>query len=303
MGEGSNKFIDSIESLFRAVLSIMLYLVPAIPVLYLFDKLNTSKTVYQGVYSAIVSLLTICLFIGVNQILKKSNDSFIVRDRLDIVQVMCIIVIALGLVGMVYCYLTFADVISDFLESLKDKIEEYNESVDRLSEVEQYHVPLWDSILYIFDLTILIPFSEELVFRGAVLGSLKRGFRPWLAIVLSAVIFGLMHGISMHIGYAVICGLVMGAVYHMTNSIFASFLIHSIFNFLGSCIPFFFDLQLFGVTDGLRYVTVRAMWYGCIGMMLPAIFAYILLLTRYRMKTGKNKALIETKAEEKNEQA
>ncbi len=296
-----SRVVGCVESIFRAVLAILLYLLPAFPVLFVFRLLNITSRVYTGVYSAATSLLTIVIFILADRLLRKSNDSFIVKDKLDATQIISVVVIAMGLVGMVYCYLEFADIIAEYIDSLKEKVVEYEDAMDRFKDVEETAVPLWDSIIYMFSMVILIPLSEELVFRGAVLGSLRRGFKPWTAILLSALVFGIMHGISMHIVYALICGIIMGACYYFTNSIYASFLIHGVFNLIGSCIPFFFDLGFAG-SGNIRVGTILTMRYSCIGMMLPAVFAYMLLLTRHRMKTGKYKPVIEAKAEETDEQ-
>ncbi|MCR4689609.1 MAG: CPBP family intramembrane metalloprotease [Saccharofermentans sp.] len=281
-----SKIARGIEALFRAVLAILLYLLPAFPVSFAFMALNKSTNVYNGLYSATTAIVTIILFIAVNKVLSRSNDSFIAHDRLDKISVISLIAIALGLIGMVYCYLDIADVISEYIDSFKEKVAEYGEAMDRFSDVEEEAVPLWDSVIYMISMVILIPLTEELVFRGAVLGSLRRGFKPWTAIVLSALIFGLMHGISMHIGYALICGLIIGACYYFTNSIYASFMIHAIFNLVGSAVPFFMDLNLFEIDPQIRHGIQATMNYICIGMMIPAVCAYLLLMTKHRIKDG-----------------
>ena len=45
---------------------------------------------------------------------------------------------------------------------------------------------------------VIVPFAEEIVFRGAILRNLLRLFdgKPWAAILISAIIFGLVHGNS-----------------------------------------------------------------------------------------------------------
>jgi len=67
-------------------------------------------------------------------------------------------------------------------------------------------IPLW---------LILIAFAaapaicEELAFRGFLLTGFSRGRRAWLAIVLSAVTFGLMHMIPQQVFNAALLGLVL----------------------------------------------------------------------------------------------
>ena len=114
---------------------------------------------------------------------------------------------ALGLLGFVDTYLSIAGMISDYFESLKNAIKDYSQSVDRYADVDSVKVPVWDNVLYTLSMFILIPVREELIFRGAVFGELEKGFKPGVAVFLASVVFGAMHGLSVHIGYAFVCGL------------------------------------------------------------------------------------------------
>ena len=62
-------------------------------------------------------------------------------------------------------------------------------------------VPIYQQIA----VYILAPVVEEMVFRGVLLGELLKRINPVVSILFSATIFGLMHGISIHIGYDLIC--------------------------------------------------------------------------------------------------
>ena len=54
------------------------------------------------------------------------------------------------------------------------------------------------------------PLAEELVFRGIIQSRLERSLPAWIAVVLQAVLFGLIHGTPVQIGYAFIMGLLFG---------------------------------------------------------------------------------------------
>lgn len=78
--------------------------------------------------------------------------------------------------------------------------------------------------------TAIIPaFVEELLFRGVVLTNLlPYGRAP--AVVISAVLFGLMHQNPAQIFYATMAGLVLGLVCVRTRSIWGGVLIHFVNN-------------------------------------------------------------------------
>ena len=81
-------------------------------------------------------------------------------------------------------------------------------------------------------LTLGAAVSEELVFRGAVLGLLRRRFPTWLAIVMQAAAFALMHGLAIRLPHTFGIGLLFGVVAVRTRSILPTLLMHATFNLM-----------------------------------------------------------------------
>ncbi len=77
------------------------------------------------------------------------------------------------------------------------------------------------------------PVVEEVVFRGLILSRLRRAMPGWLALVLSAAIFGVCHGHPVWIAYAFLLGLVFGGMTLRSGSILPSMLAHVVFNGTG----------------------------------------------------------------------
>ena len=75
------------------------------------------------------------------------------------------------------------------------------------------------------DTAIVPAVFEEFAFRGVVLNKLRK-FGDSYAIIMSAVLFGLMHGNLSQIPFAFILGLVIGFIAVKTNSIIPGILIH-----------------------------------------------------------------------------
>ena len=67
---------------------------------------------------------------------------------------------------------------------------------------------------------LLAPLAEEMVFRGAVLRSLLRWKEnPWIGIVISAVLFAVIHMNPAQMPHAFLIGLLLGWLYYRTDSI------------------------------------------------------------------------------------
>lgn len=80
---------------------------------------------------------------------------------------------------------------------------------------------------------IVAPLAEEMVFRGAILRKLLGRFGEkwhWVAILISAVIFGAVHGNIPQFVHAALIGLLLGWMYYRTGSILPGVLLHWVNN-------------------------------------------------------------------------
>ena len=74
------------------------------------------------------------------------------------------------------------------------------------------------------------PLIEELIFRGIMFDRVKRGWGIVLATILSALLFGLVHGNPLQGLYAAVCGLVLALVYNFTFSFWCAVIAHGAYN-------------------------------------------------------------------------
>jgi len=80
---------------------------------------------------------------------------------------------------------------------------------------------------------ILVPFSEELFFRGAIYTWLRERASMWPAVLISAALFGLGHFDSLGVVAAsFVMGVVNAVVFEKTRSIWVPFAIHAANNSL-----------------------------------------------------------------------
>ncbi|GEM_PF-5599927 len=90
------------------------------------------------------------------------------------------------------------------------------------------------SIEDIIFISILSGVAEELLFRGWIMGVFFMFDRPWLGLVVSSVVFGLIHiwgrqGIGYGV-YATGMGFVLGLLFIFTDVIWAPILAHGVNN-------------------------------------------------------------------------
>ena len=78
---------------------------------------------------------------------------------------------------------------------------------------------------------LLAPLVEEMVFRGAILRSLLRWKEnPWVGIVISALLFALIHMNPAQMPHAFLIGLLLGWMYYRTDSIVPGVVYHWVNN-------------------------------------------------------------------------
>ncbi|MBQ2810417.1 MAG: CPBP family intramembrane metalloprotease [Clostridia bacterium] len=119
--------------------------------------------------------------------------------------------------------------------------------------------------IQIIGVAIMAPLAEEIIFRACIQGTLERGLPAWASILITSVIFGLMHGTPISFIYATTLGILMGWLYHAFKSIVPSMLFHFGFNtlslFLSEDTPLFFFIAsfvVFGVCLGfLIYYSIK----------------------------------------------
>ena len=125
---------------------------------------------------------------------------------------------------------------------------------------------------------IMAPIFEEIVFRGIIQkGLINKGMNPATAIIISSVVFGLVHGNPWQFVGAVLLGCVLGLVYHKTKSLLLPILLHAFNNLCSSILIFYGDSESFADVFRLSEWLVLG-----IGIILFAVFYYLFTL-KYRV--------------------
>ena len=118
---------------------------------------------------------------------------------------------------------------------------------------------------------LIVPFCEELFFRGYLLGALER-FGGLRAALVSALCFALAHGVS--VGGLVVhtlMGLVLVLIFYRTQSLYAAMLVHGCYNLAIVLISYSGLTVLF---DRLSLLSCALRLAGCAAFVLLARLAY-----------------------------
>lgn len=114
-----------------------------------------------------------------------------------------------------------------FLSGILTKlIPSYNEVANQLATSRA-------SVLQLIITIVLIPIYEEIFYRGIIFGYLRKNFNIIVAIVVQALVFGVMHLNLVQGIYTFILGIVLALIYMYSESILGNITVHIIFNLLG----------------------------------------------------------------------
>lgn len=132
--------------------------------------------------------------------------------------------------------------------------------------------------------------AEEMIFRGMAVDIVKAKFNKLLTILITALIFGLVHlvagifsnplGALIQAGYTFFLGLVVGFAYVFDGGIYVAVAIHFLFNFLNDGLfPILYD----GNWNTLFYIVNISVGAAA------AIYLAIIYLLKYSKNSAKSK--------------
>jgi len=86
-------------------------------------------------------------------------------------------------------------------------------------------------LLFAISVSIIPAIVEEFAFRGIVMGQLRK-YGESFAIIVSSILFGMMHGNIAQIPFAFMVGLVLGYLTVKSNNLYPAIIVHFFNNFM-----------------------------------------------------------------------
>lgn len=208
------------------------------------EQLGLSNTAFLCVYACIYALamgLPLTLLIGRKSLFRHSFH----KDSLSAGRLFLYVIAAVG--GCMFANIV-TSIFMTFWESWGFPVPTPPEMMES--------TPI-SLILNLFVIAVLPAILEEALFRGCVL----RVLRPYgngLAIVVSSVLFSLMHGNIRQIPFALIVGLILGWLYVASNSLWLPILVH----FVNNALSVIMDYCSSFMSDGATSIFYTGIIYG-----------------------------------------
>lgn len=150
-------------------------------------------------------------------------------------------------------------------------------------------------VLSSFCFAIVPAIVEEFVYRGVVFNGLKTSFKPVTAILLSALIFMLMHFNIYQTFYQFILGVVLSLICYYTGSILYSIVFHMLNNFMVVLFAYVAP-NLFVVSN--MSAPIMLLIVGGALLAAGALFGLFVLLKKLCQKYDTRAKVIEEKSEQ-----
>lgn len=132
--------------------------------------------------------------------------------------------VVVGAPSLLVLALGLAELVNTWLFPVPDQlIEAFGESLTP-------DIPFWQLVFFV---TIMPAVFEEIAFRGVLLSGLRKQLRrPWAAVLVSALVFGVFHVSLFRIAPTALLGVALAVVVVRTGSIYPAMLWHFLNNFL-----------------------------------------------------------------------
>ena len=169
--------------------------------------------------SVIASIISVWAYMLIYRIRKKDISEYVPAKQVPTVIIMMSGCLAIGMRLLVAVYY-----------SLVKNVGIFERSLQKAAELSPESTTLAQSFVAAFSILIVAPLFEEFLFRGIVMGELLTIMRPWAAITLQAILFGIAHGGLFQGLFTFVIGIVLGIVYYRTESIKTVTGCHSVFN-------------------------------------------------------------------------
>lgn len=148
----------------------------------------------------------------------------------------------------------------------------------------------WSFMIILLCVGILPALLEEFAIRGVVMGALRKHLSDGAAIVVSAALFGLLHGNLQQIPFAFGMGLVLGYAVVYSGSIIPSVIIHA----LNNCVSVIMSYATADLTPAVS--SVVSLLYFAVALVI-GLCGFIMLI-----KIDKNALRLSTEHSENTKQ-
>lgn len=185
------------------------------------DFRAVNQAVLTTVAGGIIYIITLVMAIGLPWIIKRNKTTRIELGLTRLPEWLDFLLAPAGFFVYVILSAIFA-----LLAGMLPFVDPEQVQDTGFSQISQQY----EFVLAFLMLIIIAPIAEEVLFRGYLLGKLRQYVPVWVAILITSVLFGIVHG-AWNIGIDVFAlSIVLCVLRIMTKSLWAPIMLHMIKN-------------------------------------------------------------------------
>ena len=182
-------------------------------------------------FDTVICVVTCILLFAVYYFTYRKNDGLVLADskmpKWMVVPFAIIITLGMGLVSSLWLDFAYTQLAN--VPFVAQSVESFDSAWSTIGE-DPY---IWVCL----SVVIFGPIAEELLFRGIIHNSIKKVCNPYVAIVLSGLMFGIWHGEFVQTVYTTFFGIALAVVYEYSGSLWVPIGMHILNNFTSTLPP------------------------------------------------------------------
>lgn len=252
-------YSDSVNVFLLAIMSFLI-----INILMSFVYKSVGASIYISLLGSIlIEIGYLIVFLVYN---KHNNISIKQSAKLDkkINIFFILFAIILGVV-VIFASLNFTNYINNFFSSITHKADS-NLVIDNVFQL----------ILFILSYAVLPAIIEELVFRGIIYNGLENKFSKLVSVILSALIFMLIHFSIFQTVHQIFMGLILGTFVCITGNIIYGMVYHFVNNLMVILISFFKLEKCFSFSNFSIKEILLSILFLVVGIILSILIFFVI---------------------------
>ena len=222
-------------------------------------------------FDTVICVVTCILLFGVYYFTSRKKTGLVLADtkmpKWLIVPFAIIITLGMGLVSSLWLDFAYTQLAN--VPFVAQSVESFDSAWSTIGE-DPY---IWVCL----SVVVFGPIAEELLFRGIIHNSIKKVCSPYVAIVLSGLMFGIWHGEFVQTVYTTFFGIALAVVYEYSGSLWVPIGMHILNNFTSTLPP--------ALDTTSTYLLITRIEEICI---LPTILLLIYMIRAIHKKEKEN---------------
>ena len=250
------------------------------------------KQVYPGIGGALVLLfIVIVLILIISVVMNMVLDSSVARSpyslsAVNAIAITLVIYMAYKRTGRAFFKLFPLKALSGpLLFVLAVACISMTVIFSEVDNIFRYFFPIPESIyrlfadIYLADdlvssivlLGIVAPLTEEFLFRGVILNGFLKNYSVQKAVIVSALLFGLIHLNPWQFLSGFAGGIYLGWLYYRTENLLTCIFVHSFYNLFPLFVIRYVDIEIQGYNALSDMMSFQPLWFDLAGIGLLVV--------------------------------